>query len=307
MTTPAQAVGNEIIGACHPRENGDPVQLGARDSRFRGNDTPLDGYQTVATAGGAPFWASAIARIPLSLFAAAPPKKDVPAEYKWNLADIYPTEGAWESSLKATAEDIKAIAGLQTTATLSGKELYNALEKISSTSKEVSRLYSYPKLSYDLDTNNSASKALYERADKLRNDLIAATSFLDPAILEIPDETLTQYKAEEPRLSTVYGHMLDNILRMRPHTLSSQEEKIVADLQSMGDAGYKVYDVYNTAVMPHSTVKLSNGEEVKLTDSAYTNVRALPNREDRRLVFEKFWGDYARDQKLYAETLNQTI
>lgn len=234
-------------------------------------------------------------------------RKDIPVEWTWNFSDIYPTQTDWEKAIVDSQKNIKAISDMKETATSSAKNLYETLAAIDSVAKEIARIYTYAHLLNDLDTRVSSAKAMFERADLLRNDLITAASFLEPAIIELPKGRLEEFQASEPSLLNIYGHALENVARTREHTLSAIEENIYANLSSLGDAAQKIYELYKDAVMARSTVTLSDGQAVKLTDSNYTKYRSGANREDRTLVFQNFWAAFARDQKVFAETLNQTV
>jgi oligoendopeptidase F len=48
--------------------------------------------------------------------------------------------------------------------------------------------------------------------------------------------------------------------------------------------------------IPWPTVKLSTGKEVRLDDQAYTLTRDAPNRADRKMIFDTFWGEYGKFQ-----------
>ena len=47
-----------------------------------------------------------------------------------------------------------------------------------------------------------------------------------------------------------------------------------------------------TCALPISKVKLADGREVLLDQSAYTLYREVANREDRKKVFDAFWGQW---------------
>ena len=49
-----------------------------------------------------------------------------------------------------------------------------------------------------------------------------------------------------------------------------------------------VYSILSNADFPYPTVALSGGRKVKLDQETYSNLRALPNREDRELVMSTY-------------------
>ena len=56
---------------------------------------------------------------------------------------------------------------------------------------------------------------------------IASASYFTPELLTIPEEALSQFIADTPALA-LYRHYFDETARMRPHTLSEAEEKLLA-------------------------------------------------------------------------------
>ena len=54
--------------------------------------------------------------------------------------------------------------------------------------------------------------------------------------------------------------------------------------------------------MPWPTIKLADGNEVKLDQSAYTKWREVANRDDRKKVFDAFFGKF----KEFEGTLGTT-
>ncbi len=59
--------------------------------------------------------------------------------------------------------------------------------------------------------------------------------------------------------------------------------------------------------MPWPTVKLSDGTEVKLDQSAYTKYRESANRDDRKLVFDAFWGKFKEFERTFGVTFYSNL
>ena len=57
------------------------------------------------------------------------------------------------------------------------------------------------------------------------------------------------------------------------------------------------------AEMPRETVTLSNGEKVELNSSAYVKYRTADKREDRALVFDKFFNNFGKFEKTIGSNL----
>ncbi|MCA9135091.1 MAG: hypothetical protein KDA45_18110, partial [Planctomycetales bacterium] len=72
------------------------------------------------------------------------------------------------------------------------------------------------------------------------------------------------------------------------------------DLEDSGDS---TYGIFTNADLPYPEVTLSTGEKVRLDAAGYTRYRGVPNREDRRKVFQAFFGRYSE----FTRTLGTTL
>src|SRR5262245_11673141 len=64
-------------------------------------------------------------------------------KYKWNLADIYPSEAAWRTAKDALVAELPKIRAFQGTLGTSGQKVADALDLINRLSKEFARLFVY--------------------------------------------------------------------------------------------------------------------------------------------------------------------
>jgi len=90
-----------------------------------------------------------------------------------------------------------------------------------------------------------------------------------------------------------FSHGLRDTLRQAPHTLSAEGEAILATVDTPLQRFFS--DVRRPdrqfRTFPWPTVKLSTGKDVRLDDQAYVLNRDAANRDDRKLVFDNFWGE----------------
>ncbi|HEX7560216.1 MAG TPA: M3 family oligoendopeptidase, partial [Usitatibacter sp.] len=107
---------------------------------------------------------------------------------------------------------------------------------------------------------------------------------------------------QEPKLA-IYRQPIDDILRTAAHTLDAKGEAIVAAFGlSQGNAG-SAYRILANSDMPWPTVKLSDGREMKLDQAAYTDAREAANRDDRKKVFDAFFGKWKEFESTIGVTL----
>lgn len=222
--------------------------------------------------------------------------------YEWDLTDIYPTVAEWEAAMADIAERIADLPQLQGTLGNSADSLLAALREISDTNKETARAYVYTSLERDADQRQPETQARFGRARQLFSELGEATSWISPEILEVGADTIEQYLAEEPGLAD-FEFMLEDILRNAPHTLDQQTEAILAQASLVLSSPEQIYENYANADIPWPTITLSEGNEVTLSQAGYSRWRGAPNRDDRKAVFDAFWGTWNQ----FADGMGATL
>ena len=125
-------------------------------------------------------------------------RESIDVKYKWNLADIYPSDAAWRTekdALAATFGQAKAFAG---TLGQSPSQLAKALSTQSTQEKTLARLFAYANLSSDQDTRVSSYQGMSEEMTQMAAEFSAAWAFVEPELLT--------HRPEDPRvLGRVYA------------------------------------------------------------------------------------------------------
>ena len=215
-------------------------------------------------------------------------RADIPENYKWNLADMYATQEDWEKAKEDLPGKFDKVANYKGTLGKSAGNLFNALEYLEGVVKELYMFASYASMLSDSDIRESGPLGMDQEANQLYTKFGAAAAFVDPEILSIPERRLNKFFKDEPKLEK-YRQYIDNVYRMKAHTLNASEENLIAEAGIMQGNSNNIYSVFSNAEMPRAEVTLSNGEKVVLDASAYALHRASINRNDRKLVFDSFF------------------
>src|SRR5882762_7229040 len=93
--------------------------------------------------------ALALAALTLAVAAQERDRSKIPDKYKWNLADIYPSDAAWRAAKDAFVAEIPSLGKFKGKLMSSPSTLADALDTLSSKSKELRRLGSYASLQAD--------------------------------------------------------------------------------------------------------------------------------------------------------------
>jgi len=216
-------------------------------------------------------------------------RSQVPDKYKWNLADIYPSDQAWRTAKETLVAELTKIRPFQGTLATSPQKLADALDLANRLSKEFARLSVYASMMSDQDTRVSTYQAMQQEMAQIGAKFGTETAFIEPEILKVDPGRIDTFVKTEARLK-VYGFYLRDILRRRAHTLSDAEERLLASSSAMAQASSNVYGILSNADFPYPEITLSDGKKVKVDSSSFNVYRALPNRDDRQKTMTAFFG-----------------
>lgn len=237
---------------------------------------------------------------------AIPKRNEVPEELKWDLTRIFKTDKDWEIAYNQVKNDVQSLSNLKEKFTESGHKLYEGLNKILTVSRNLERVYVYATMSSDVDTSNAHYLGYVAQVQALTSQFEAAIAFLNPAILQVPEEKMAQFKSEEPRLND-YAHMLEQITRKRPHTLSAQEERLIADAGDALSTSENTYNVLTNSDMEYGYVQNEDGEMVQLSDGLYSLLIQSQDREVRQNAFDVMYATYDQFKNSLASTLSGEV
>ena len=227
---------------------------------------------------------------------------EIPANYKWNLTDLFPSDDSWRTALNELTPKLDGIEKFKGTLTQSASNLLKALQYNSEVSKEATKLYIYASMNSDLDTRNMKYTGMKQELQQLFSNFGAKAAFFEPEILTADWVTIDGFIKSEPKLED-YRMSLGNMFRTKKHTLSEPEERIMALANMVSDVPHSVYGTFSNAEMPKPEVTLSNGEKIEIGSSEYNQYRASANRHDREIVFKAYWDNYAKFRASYGEML----
>jgi oligoendopeptidase F len=209
----------------------------------------------------------------------------------WDLTDLYPDAAAWEAERSAIAVRLPQLVAYKGRLGQSAATLKAALQLQSDFTLKVVRLDTYASLKRDEDVRIAANQERAQKSTDLFAALDQAGSWMSPEILTIGKAKIKGFLAADPGLAR-FRFGLEDQLRQAEHTLSPESEEILAGTTAplAGPGDIRVQLV--SSDMPRPTVTLSDGTKARLDDQNYTLYRAVPNRADRKLVFDQFWASY---------------
>lgn len=236
---------------------------------------------------------------------AIPLRSEIADQYQWRLTDLYPSDQAWEEDFEQLKQLMPTLQNYKGRLT-SAENLLACLKLQDQVSIKFDQLAGYAMMSKDQDNTNSVYQGFYDRIVGIGAELGSNLAYIEPEILALPEDTVRQWVEQTPELQ-VYSHYLDNILRMKPHTLPTEQEEILARASEMAQAASQIFRMFNNADLRFPTIRDEDGNEVELTHGRYLRFMESKNRDVRRSAFEAMYSTYEQWKNTLATTYSSAV
>jgi oligoendopeptidase F len=230
--------------------------------------------------------------------ASLPAREEIEDKYKWNVNDVYKTEIIWEEDFKFIEDNLSLYKSFHGTLAASADNLFNCFKFNDEIGIKLERLNLYVMLCKDSDMRVTKYLGMDDRIKSLYSKVSAESSFIKPELLSIPEETLFKMIEEKPELK-LYRHSIANLLRRKMHTLSKEEEEILALSSEITSAPYQTYSIFTNSDFKFPLVKDETGSSIQMSHARYYAALSSTSREYRRNAFIAYYKPY----KEYINTL----
>ncbi len=243
-----------------------------------------------------------VALLSLNTFAQNEERDAIDDKYKWDNTIVFADVDEWQAAKDELAKKIDLIDDNKGELAANAENLYSTITIFFDCLQDLYLTYDYAFRVADEDLRIGARQEYVQQMDNLSTKFSEISSFISPEILKIDPEKIDAFYAEKPELKE-YSLFIEDIQRLRKHTLSPEQEQILASAGLVTGNPSNVYNIFNNAEQPNPKVTLSNGEEVELSSSGYVKYRTAPNREDRAKVFEAVFNGYGDYQNTIGANL----
>lgn len=207
-------------------------------------------------------------------------REDIPAAYRWNLADIFESTDAWDEAASALQARLPELEPFRGRIAESPKVLADVLDLSFELGRSFEDLFVYAGQWQRTNTRDSRANAYAGRAESLGAKLASQRAFIGAEIAVIPQEKLERF-LEEPRLAS-YAHYIANIRRTRSHIRSGEVEEVLAASQQVRGAPAQIYQAIVSADIKWPEITDENGGKVRVVPALFYSFMANPDRRVRR-------------------------
>ncbi|MFB8425951.1 oligoendopeptidase F [Priestia megaterium] len=232
-------------------------------------------------------------------------REEIDEKYKWKLEHIFKNLDEWEKAREKSQELVEELNAKKDSIFDSPASLLSFLKLTDDFDLIFGKVASYAHLKGDENTKDSKPQELKQKLQSIGRSYSVLYSVFKTSLLSLEEEKLESFFKEEKGL-LFYKKFIDELFRSKPHTLSPEEEFIMAQASRLNSAG-KTYNAFTNADLVFPTVKDEKGEEIQLTQSNYTKLMESKDRSVRENVFQEFYSVFKQYENTLAATFSGSL
>lgn len=232
-------------------------------------------------------------------------RDEIKVENTWKMEDMFAADEIWEQEFDRASDMIKQYENFKGKVSEEKEILLSYLKFNDEINLLAERLYVYSNQKYHEDMTVAKYQAYSGKAQKLIARCGSANSFFEPEMLEMDEQILRRWIAEEEFAD--YRRFLGEILRGKEHTLDKKTEEILAKSRQMASAADNIYSMYNGADIDFPVVTDKDGKEIQLTHGNFVPILSGKDRELRKNAFKALYGTYGKMKNTVAAMYNANV
>ena len=229
-------------------------------------------------------------------------RDEIPVCDTWNLADILPSDEAWEALFLETERELAGYKEFEGHLAESGEMLFRCLKFDEEISLKIERLFVYGREKSDEDTAKAKYQDFYARAQALSYKAAGLSSFIVPEILAMDEQALGRFRSTVKELDR-YSRTFEIIMKKKAHTLSAGMEELLAKSMEATQSSSDIFNMFNNADAKFPSITDSEGKEIPVTHGTYIPLMENRDRRVRKAAFQSMYSVYGQ----FANTLAATF
>ena len=231
-------------------------------------------------------------------------RNEIEEQYRWDLSTLYASDEAFEEDFAKLDACIAKVAAFQGKLT-DAASLKACFEADTELDLLLSDLFCYANLRRSEDTRAEDAQALYMRIYGKYVEAMTLTSFVRPEVLALPEETLQAIRDDEQMAD--YAYTMERLLRSKPHTLTADQEQLLASFGEVFAAPSEIADNLMDADMVFESAKDKDGNEREVSTSSYIDLQMSPDRVLRENSFHSFYKSWKQHINTFAASYGGTV
>ena len=233
-------------------------------------------------------------------------REEIDSKYKWDLSSMFPSDEAFEAGLeelKAYCPKMLAFKGKIST---SAQALLEFLQLEDKMTLLLYKIINYAERKSDEDTRVAKYQAYVANATSAYTQVGEATSWFAAELLAIPAESVEKFYVEVPALE-FYRRKLNKILNQREHTLSAEEEALLARAEELAVQPTNIFSMFDDADLTFDDAVDSEGKTHKLTSGSFVPLLMDADRVLRESAFKQLYSRFGEFRNTSAAILTSQV
>ena len=233
-------------------------------------------------------------------------REEIDNKYKWDLSSMFPSDEVFEAGLeelKAYCPKLLAFKGKIST---SAQALLEFLQLEDKMTLLLYKIINYAERKSDEDTRVAKYQAYVANATSAYTQVGEATSWFAAELLAIPAESVEKFYAEVPALE-FYRRKLNKILNQREHTLSAEEEALLARAEELAVQPTNIFSMFDDADLTFDDAVDSEGKTHKLTSGSFVPLLMNADRVLRESAFKQLYSRFGEFRNTSAAILTSQV
>ena len=231
-------------------------------------------------------------------------RDSIDKKYQWDLSKIYGSLDEFRNDISSVKDKLPKFSKFRDVK-YDEEDLYELMELCMSVSRVLDKLQAYTSLLCDEDTSINRNQELKEEVSNLCSEYSKATYFIDADILKLDYAYIEELYKKNSKLLD-YELYFKELFRYKEHTLSNEEEKLLANLSLTFGNNYETYELLKDSDMTFPNFMVGS-EDYELDNSKYSLYIESDNREVRKRAFETLYDTYKSFKNVFASLITSNI
>lgn len=233
-------------------------------------------------------------------------RDQIEEKYKWDLTDIYSSDADWETEFIWVEDNLNHYNQFENKLASDDVTLLQCLKFNDDINAKVEKLYLYAMLAKDSDMRDTKFQAMDDRIKGLYTRVSTASSFINPELLKM-DETKLRRMFEFNDELKVYRHSMENLLRTKKHTLTKEQEEILALSSEISQTPYGTFSIFTNADIKFPIVEDESGNNIEMSHARYYAALYSKDRKYRERAFKAYLSPYKSYVNTFAALFNGNL
>ena len=233
-------------------------------------------------------------------------REEIDSKYKWDLSSMFPSDEAFEAGLEELKDYCPKLLAFKGKISTSAQALLEFLQLEDKMTLLLYKIINYAERKSDEDTRVAKYQAYVANATSAYTQVGEATSWFAAELLAIPAESVEKFYAEVPALE-FYRRKLNKILNQREHTLSAEEEALLARAEELAVQPTNIFSMFDDADLTFDDAVDSEGKTHKLTSGSFVPLLMDADRVLRESAFKQLYSRFGEFRNTSAAILTSQV